>query len=64
MPRYRLIDDQGKDFGPFQTAAANWVPGDRIHRGPGAAFVVLTITQALDGDDVDGYLVVKPADPA
>jgi hypothetical protein len=61
VPRYRLIDDEGHDLGAFHTAAPTWVPGDKIHRGPDASFVVVNLTPALDGDDVDGYLVVKAA---
>jgi hypothetical protein len=62
VPRYRLIDEQGEDLGPFLTAAPTWAAGDKIYRGRGGNLVVLGLTPALDGDDVDGYLVVKPAD--
>lgn len=63
MPRYRLLDQQGNDLGPFRAATPRWAPGDTIPRGePGTSLVVLNVTPALDGDDVDGYLVVKPAE--
>lgn len=61
MPRYRLIDEQGENLGPFHTAAPTWQPGDRIPRGHDT-LVVVNLTLALDGDDVDGYLVVKPTE--
>jgi hypothetical protein len=31
-------------------------------RGPGNGLIVVDATEALDGDDLDGYLVVKPAE--
>ena len=62
MPRYRLIDEEGEDLGPFQAATPTWAAGDRIPRGPGDSLIVVHVTEALDGDEVDGYLVVKPAE--
>jgi hypothetical protein len=59
VPRYRLIDEQGEDLGPFQASTLTWTAGDRIPRGPGRSLIVVNLTPALDGDDVDGYLVVK-----
>jgi hypothetical protein len=62
VPRYRLIDEQGEDLGPFPAATPTWKPGDKIYRGRGGNLVVLNLTPALDGDDVEGYLTVKPAE--
>jgi hypothetical protein len=64
VPRYRLIDEQGDDLGPFHTAAPTWRVGDTIYRGRGGSLVVVNVTPAFDGDDVDGYLVVRAADPS
>jgi hypothetical protein len=61
VPHYRLIDEQGEDLGPFRASTPAWQPGERIPRGRDS-LVVVNLTPALDGDDVDGYLVVKPAD--
>jgi hypothetical protein len=58
VPRYRLIDEDGEDLGPFQAVATTSAPGDGIPRGPGNSLVVVNVTEALEGDDVDGYLVV------
>jgi hypothetical protein len=62
VPRYRLIDEEGEDLGLFQAATPNGAPGDRIPRGPGNSLFVVNVTEAFDGDDVDGYLVVKAAE--
>ena len=57
-----LLSEQGDDLGLFQAATPAWAPGDRIPRGPGRSLIVVNVTEALDGDDVDGYLVVKPSE--
>jgi hypothetical protein len=62
VSRYRLLDEQGDDLGPFHTSAPAWAAGDRIPRGPGKNLIVVAYTPAFDGDDVAGYLVVKPAE--
>jgi len=62
VPRYRLLSEEGEDLGLLQAVTPTWAPGDRIPRGPGDSLVVVNVTVALDGDDVDGYLVVKPAE--
>ncbi len=62
MPRHRLLSEEGDDLGLFQATTPTWAPGDRIPRGPGKNLVVVNVTVALDGDDVDGYLVVKHAE--
>jgi hypothetical protein len=61
VPHYRLIDEQGDDLGPFLTAAPTWTAGDTIYRGR-SSLVVVSLRPALDGDDIDGYLVVKAAE--
>ncbi len=62
MPSYRLISEDGDDLGPFRAAVPDWTEGDRIHRGAAADLVVVRLVSAEDGDDVDGYLVVRSAD--
>ena len=61
MPSYRLIQTSGEDLGSFRAAARDWNPGDRIHRGSRGDLVVVRLVTAEPGDDVDGYLVVEPA---
>lgn len=60
MPKYRLLSETGKDLGPFRAGTPTWAPGDRIFRGRDT-LVVVRVTRAEDGDEVDGYLVVKAA---
>jgi hypothetical protein len=60
MPNYRLLTETGKDLGPFRAGSTEWGPGDRIFLGRDL-FEVVNLTEALDGDDVDGYLIVKAA---
>ena len=61
MQRFRLVDADGNDLGPFVTNAARWNPGDRIHRGSEGDLIVLRMVDADADDNVDGYLVVEPA---
>ncbi|HEX4521058.1 MAG TPA: hypothetical protein VH063_15865 [Gaiellaceae bacterium] len=60
MPTFRLLSETGEDLGTFRAATPTWTPGDRIHQGH-SSLVVVAVTVAEDGDDVDGCLVVKPA---
>ena len=62
MPRYRLIDQEGEDLAPFQAATRTWTAGDVLPRGHGDSLIVVNVTEALGGDDVEAYLVVKPAE--
>lgn len=61
MPSYRLISVDGEDLGRFRAAVPSWQEGDRIHRGASSDLVVVRLVAAEEGDEVDGYLVVKPA---
>lgn len=61
MPHFRLIDEHGDDLGPFRAAVPDWRPGHRIHRGAGDVLEVVRVVEAEPGDDVSGYLVVRPA---
>ncbi len=61
MPRYRLIDVNGKDLGTLQAATRSWSPGEEIRRGS-TSFVVVNVTEAFEVDDVDAYLVVRAAE--
>ena len=56
--RFRLMDMDGADLGPFTTSEPNWKPGHRIQRGAGDSLEVVRVVAAEDGDDVNGYLVV------
>jgi len=59
VPRYMLLSEEGEDLGLFKAVASTWAPGDTIPRRPGNSLVVVNVTEALEGDDVDGYLVVR-----
>lgn len=60
VPTHRLLNESGEDLGPFRAGTPTWHPGDRIHRGRNVLEVV-SLTSAEPGNDVDGYLVVRPA---
>jgi hypothetical protein len=61
MQRFRLVDADGNDLGPFVATTADWKPGDRIYRSSEGDLVVLRMVEADGSDNVDGYLVVEPA---
>ena len=46
------------NLGPFRAGAPTWAAGDRIHLGRDTLEVV-SLTVAEDGDEVDGYLIVR-----
>ena len=58
--RYRLLDESGADLGPLASQRRDWSPGDRVARWHGEALVVLSVVEADEGDNVHGYLVVRP----
>ena len=62
MQRCRLVDAVGDDLGPFVTKTARWKPGDRIYRSSEGDLIVLRVVEADTADNVDGYLVVEPAE--
>jgi hypothetical protein len=62
VPRYRLIDEDGKDLGRLHAVTRSWSPGDVIAHGRGGSLVVVHLTEALDLDDVEAYLVVRPVE--
>jgi len=57
-----LLNENGDDLGRFQGVARAWSPGDVMQRGPGKTWVVVSVTNALQEDVVQAYLVVKPAE--
>ena len=61
VPTYRLISAEGDDLGSLRASAPAWQEGDRIHRGSGGDLLVVRSVDAEPGDQVNGYLVVRPA---
>jgi hypothetical protein len=61
VQRYRLVDPDGNDLGPYVTNTTLWKPGDRVYRGSEGDLIVLRLVDAETSDDIDGYLVVEPA---
>jgi hypothetical protein len=60
--RYRLIDVEGNDLGPFVTSESNWTPGNTIPRGSGDVLRVTAVVAPEYGQDFSAYLVVEPID--
>ena len=60
MPRFRLLSTDGENLGLLRAAIAR-AEGDRIPQRGKPDLIVVRLTRAEPGDDVDGYLVVKPS---
>ncbi len=56
--RYRLIDVDGVDLGPFVTGSGDWRAG-RIILRPGGDFEVTAVVEAEPGENFRAYLVVR-----
>jgi hypothetical protein len=56
--RYRLIDTEGIDLGPFVSGFDDWRPG-RIILQPGGDFEVTAVVETEPGEKFRAYLVVK-----
>jgi hypothetical protein len=62
MPyRYRLLDTQGTDLGPFVSNDEAWEPGSTIARGAGDVLRVIAVVEPEDTRDFRAYLVVEQA---
>jgi hypothetical protein len=60
--RYRLIDPDGRDLGPFVSKRDDWKPGDRIGRSKGEDMVVTAAIEPEDDEGFRAYLVVVTAE--
>lgn len=56
--RYRLIDSDGNDLGPFVTGSDGWQAG-RVILQPGADYEVTAVVEAEPGEKFRAYLVVR-----
>jgi hypothetical protein len=62
MPfRYRLIDADGTDLGPFISKRPDWKPGDRIGRSKGEEMLITAVIEPEEDAGFQAYLVVSPA---
>jgi hypothetical protein len=61
MPfRYRLIDAEGTDLGPFVSKRQDWKPGERIGRSKGEDMLITAVVEPEEGAGFQAYLVVSP----
>ena len=59
MPfRYRLIDAEGADLGPFISKVSIWKPGDRIGRGRREDMLITAVVEPEEDAGFLAYLVV------
>jgi hypothetical protein len=60
MPfRYRLIDADGTDLGPFVSKSQDWKSGDRIGRSKGEDMLVTAVIEPEEDGGFLAYLVVS-----
>jgi hypothetical protein len=59
--RYRLIDAQGTDLGPFVSNDPEWQPGSTIARGADDVLRVIAVVESEDDREFRAYLVVEQA---
>ena len=59
MPfRYRLIDAEGIDLGPFVSKRPDWKPGERISRSNGEEMRLTAVIEPEENAGFQAYLVV------
>ena len=58
--RYRLIDAEGADLGPFISKVSDWKPGDRIGRIKGEDMLITAVVEPEQDAGFLAYLVVMP----
>ena len=59
MDRFRLIDEDGVDLGPFVATRTVWEIGERIARSPAERFLIMNVVPAEPHDSFTAYLVVR-----
>jgi hypothetical protein len=59
MPTYRLLSQDGDDLGSFTDSQRPALVGRKVYLVTGEVFRVIRVVTAMDGDDIDGYLVVE-----
>lgn len=62
--RYRLIDSDGRDIGPFVSSRDDWRPGDTIPRDVTRSLRVRAVVEPRLEEAFQAYLVVDDADRA
>ena len=62
--RYRLIDNGGRDIGPFVSSRDDWQPGDTIPRGVTESLRVRAVVEPMPDESFRAYLVVEEVDAA
>ena len=62
MPfRYRLIDAEGTDLGPFVSKRRDWKRGERIGRSKEEDMLITAVIEPEEHAGFLAYLVVSPA---
>jgi hypothetical protein len=60
MPfRYRLIDAEGTDLGPFVSKRQDWKPGERIGRSKEEDMLITAVIEPEADAGFQAYLVVS-----
>jgi len=60
MPfRFRLIDSEGVDLGPFVSRRQDWKPGERIGRSKGEDMLITAVIEPEQDAAFQAYLVVS-----
>jgi hypothetical protein len=59
MYRFRLIDEDGADLGPFASTRPVWSVGQQIARSPTERFVVTNVVEPEEQANFRAYLVVR-----
>jgi hypothetical protein len=59
--RYRLLDEDGNDLGPFVAAVGDWEPGHMLWRSSGEPWEVVRVVDAEENapDELHGYLIIQ-----
>ena len=57
--RYRLINADGTDLGPFVSKRRDWKPGDRLGRSKGEDMLITAVIEPEQEAGFHAYLVVS-----
>jgi hypothetical protein len=57
--RYRLLNTEGDDLGPFVSSHNNWHAGDTLPRNARDCLQVTAVVEPEDGATFAAYLVVE-----
>jgi len=64
MYRYRIVNEEGVELGPYASARLAFQVGERLVRRRGERYEIVKVVEAERDESFRAYLVVRPVEGA